>query len=493
MKLHGHTKIELTNIKTGELQVIEDDNMVTNYMPDLLNKRLPFMHSLFSYNGTIKPAGSSSNSEFIVGNLMPSVMFGGVACFDRPLDEDANKYFPPSNVYATAYAGDFSTITGDKNLGVRQNYSVNLPNKSATFIWDWDTERGNGVIASVCLCPSNAGVIGYGSTTARNSVTGTQETNAFRRVADLTNDSVIDFLNNSGRQINITPVFMSVSEGILVVLCGNELLKFNLLKDNYSIFNWNHLGEYSVRFTDNVSNIPFNYDIENICYYNGAIYAVSSVNVASGSNIVLKKVEISDFSVSEISLPNNTGESVIFSSSNDSKNGKRIQITGGKLFVQTNGLHFAYIDIETRDTDFVKNPDGTIATWYNGGMTGYNLYGRYSFKFNDRILAASRVNVAFDSTYSTCYECDFITKEGVLYKNGTSVNAYDRSKPVLRETDSPLMFVYGGGENISNNVYTKFGIAYNLMGLQTINNLETPVTKTADMTMRITYTITEVE
>ena len=30
MALHGHTKIELTDVNTGEVEIYEDDNMVTN-------------------------------------------------------------------------------------------------------------------------------------------------------------------------------------------------------------------------------------------------------------------------------------------------------------------------------------------------------------------------------------------------------------------------------------------------------------------------------
>ena len=37
MSLHGHAKIELTNVKTGEVQTIEHDNIVTNAILNQLN------------------------------------------------------------------------------------------------------------------------------------------------------------------------------------------------------------------------------------------------------------------------------------------------------------------------------------------------------------------------------------------------------------------------------------------------------------------------
>lgn len=54
-----------------------------------------------------------------------------------------------------------------------------------------------------------------------------------------------------------------------------------------------------------------------------------------------------------------------------------------------------------------------------------------------------------------------------------------------------------GGDNaygfyFNQNTY-RLVISYNLMCLATKNNLDEPVTKTADMTMRVTYTIQEEE
>ena len=37
MTLHGHTKIELTDIHTGAVETIEKDNIVTNAVSEILN------------------------------------------------------------------------------------------------------------------------------------------------------------------------------------------------------------------------------------------------------------------------------------------------------------------------------------------------------------------------------------------------------------------------------------------------------------------------
>ena len=44
MSLHGHAKIELTNVKTGEVQTIEHDNMFTNALNDMFNSTIGIKH-----------------------------------------------------------------------------------------------------------------------------------------------------------------------------------------------------------------------------------------------------------------------------------------------------------------------------------------------------------------------------------------------------------------------------------------------------------------
>ncbi len=37
MKLHGHTRLELTDIHTGAVEVVENDNIITNAVEDIFN------------------------------------------------------------------------------------------------------------------------------------------------------------------------------------------------------------------------------------------------------------------------------------------------------------------------------------------------------------------------------------------------------------------------------------------------------------------------
>lgn len=37
MKLHGHARLELTDVHTGEVEVVESDNLITNAVSDIFN------------------------------------------------------------------------------------------------------------------------------------------------------------------------------------------------------------------------------------------------------------------------------------------------------------------------------------------------------------------------------------------------------------------------------------------------------------------------
>lgn len=37
MKLHGHARLELTDVYTGEVEVVESDNLITNAVSDIFN------------------------------------------------------------------------------------------------------------------------------------------------------------------------------------------------------------------------------------------------------------------------------------------------------------------------------------------------------------------------------------------------------------------------------------------------------------------------
>ena len=80
--LKGTTRIELTDVNTGEVETYQNSNMVTNALRDIL-----------------KPLGLSKRPNRFLNEFVPyyEKLLGGILCFDREIPENADEYYPPAD------------------------------------------------------------------------------------------------------------------------------------------------------------------------------------------------------------------------------------------------------------------------------------------------------------------------------------------------------------------------------------------------------------
>ena len=142
-KLHGHTKIILTDVKTGKEEVVEKDNLVTDAVSNL------FAQNVFGAKDY---------------NAMTPLrdMFGGVMCFEDVLDVNDVLVPDDGSNALIAHAGQTShssasTTRGNPN-GVLSGEIQN--GKGYKFVWDFSTSQGNGTISSLSLVHKWLGDIG---------------------------------------------------------------------------------------------------------------------------------------------------------------------------------------------------------------------------------------------------------------------------------------------------------------------------------------------
>lgn len=151
--LKGQTTIELTDVNTGEKEVVQSDNMFTNALQNIVDTM-------------IKHLGVKNLGQFgaLGNNLFPILKnaLGGIMLFDSELEENANNILPPTSDVAgcTAYANVYSNNTDDARRGsLNKIESVSLDN-GYKFVWDFSTAQGNGRIASAALTTKTGGVCG---------------------------------------------------------------------------------------------------------------------------------------------------------------------------------------------------------------------------------------------------------------------------------------------------------------------------------------------
>lgn len=159
--LKGKTIIELTDVNTGEKEIIEENNMVTNAINDLFNTFPNLLDAYSIYRGGIFK-GYGKNLDFI---RLYEFLLGGILLFDSQIEEK------PENTYAPASAnlvgcGVYShqNSTGNRKRG---NYNqteseFNEEQRYMKFVYDFSTSQANGTIASVCLTSYMGGCTSYG-------------------------------------------------------------------------------------------------------------------------------------------------------------------------------------------------------------------------------------------------------------------------------------------------------------------------------------------
>lgn len=153
--MKGHTKIELTNVKTGEKRAYEKDNFVTNLFRDAM-----------------QPAGAYGDlKEYFANNKKTAQaalldMTRGIVLFDSALPADPDEYTLPAGVNMVGRGTDAAYNGNDTTLGSYNASESVIDNDGSNvgyrFVWDFSTQQANGVIKSICLTPTDTANIGFG-------------------------------------------------------------------------------------------------------------------------------------------------------------------------------------------------------------------------------------------------------------------------------------------------------------------------------------------
>lgn len=400
--LKGYTKIELTDVHTGEKEVVEKHNLVTDNLSNILN---------------YLPLGK--NFSNIKNQLFPTYekIMGGIILFSNPLEENVNNVLLPSGAEnpITGYASNDVNAGNDEKRGSRNlSESINLDN-GYKYVWDFGTAEANGIISAVSLCNADA----CKNNPFYNSMTSIV---SFSANEDIANGFVeYDFDND-------------VATCILTIDATTVLVK------TYSF------GTKKISFEG-----PF------------LLKSRSTKNIVSPINLV----------------------------------------TGGSWRLGDDGYYY-YYKYESTTSQYIarmKKDTLTIDTTFGLKKINANVPNSYADLFciaNGYLYLSysdfKRVNLSnvSDITKIGSYEVsgNLFSYKGIVYASSHIFFSDDTSVKIKDNMGYTRVFVSDTGKYaVAKDKYLILGYLNN--NLCTINNLEKPVTKTADKTMKITYTITE--
>lgn len=452
--MKGQTIIELKNVKTGEKKRYVDNNMMTNALTKYL-------------------ANCGLTNNLNIENMVENLL-GGIVVFDNTIEEDADIVYPPAGIKMIGN-GSYGTMNSGETLEMgswNENESGWQSDGSFVQTYDFNTSQANGEIACVCLTSKNGGYAGFG-----NSITNTAK-------------SPTDVYNLPGQYKEMSyeqykfHVLFSQKNSTLTVI-RNETIQFTPGKESEHFSNTGKIILDTYRVPMTIINIKGT--LNNLILIKSETVTLPEtfktacgtntpeINADSDGNIwlsycnwispatwtssnPLRLVKIADGIATEYNLANTTGEEI------SSEYKFHIIIEYGKVIIANYNMNkYIIIDINTGASSEI--PLESNINWYD------NTSRQISRKLKGRVVLTNNRNCSMlDLSNNTLYKMnmsDSIGCAGVFSENpmiqfldySSSYSTYCR---VMRRTDY----------------------------IASINNLDKPVTKNAEYTMKIIYRIT---
>ena len=451
-KFHGRTRLDL--LRDGKtVHRVEKDNTITGWIGNALS------------------AGNFFN-QVQADKIYPlSQWFNG--CYLTDATNDANLAMIAGNSNIVAQAGDdgYSGLNTKRGSfkAIESSSGVNAGKCFITNVWDWGTSSGNGTIASVCLTRGEMGKIDINdSATALDMV-------VFNPLLGSSSFAYAPFhaMNPATGKV----YFVAYTSGDTKIVVTERFTNTNKI---------HLLGGVASDITSESHEVPISAAIPsysvtrtsvNLDAANGILHFYTWVTSGSGSSQVTTlydyAIDTTDFE-STVTATTLTIQGCHFISSYSF-------IRGNVILNDWNGHIWAMADVDGT-TEFVR------ITTSNLDVDEYPV-----------ILSANgewwRDNAA---PFLLLNNGDWIKYSGnqnrdpmvAWYQHNGEItymaNAWDRNLSQYSAVDLGGVFLESYAYN--NIVRVAAGFPY----VSTVNNLQSSVNKTADLTMKLTYTITEV-
>lgn len=425
MAIKGTTKIELTNVHTGEKEVVEHHNMITNVLSDM-NRRVYGVNGMdtFLYMYT---------KQFLVANdPFWKAMFSGIILFEDALSDNADEYIFPAGNKVTG-CGDIERVkTQDMtnpSCSVVGNFNSEesvLKDNMVKMVYDFPTSQGNGTISSIALCNKllARSCYTYGSNCDTANLLQTSDSQKYTH----TKNAMIASISNDGTTYTVSYYYYE-TDNLKIKLSSRINYGALLLTEQKTVSVDLGASDYTFVFTLPDSNTAVMY---------------------SSTQGKYKYVSITDGTVYDKSVPSGYDTVYPFDGyfvaikSADAKYYYSILRADGTVLHENVLIHASLLQFAT----------GMLDNRYVLGYIGKDYFALFDVNTGGVTFLYSNVN------------------------NISGLNGYTVHDKILHISKSDSWTRY-------------FGFTTWQPWLTTKNNLNTPVTKTADKTMKVTYTLTE--
>lgn len=546
MKLKGHATIELTDVNTGEKVVHEDDNMITNAIKNLLG----FMGAS-AFDGSYSLNYSLSTHYSPLKRLT-----GGLLLFDSVIEENPETVFASKGVGLVGCGSGISYNGENVMAGSYNKTESGKIDGGYKHVWDFGTSQANGQIACACLTSMAGGKVTPGSfpyasdyiyksgdsiDTVDENFFSSYRTQIFiskckeEGYPSSSSGAAILFVDGKrNRILKATSAFYNKTyysnstteqERFQESIFYKRAIEFQIIRlgvTNFSIFDSPSTQAYmksaaydefatetvTVEMPTGLKKLITDDMINNYNRYFGAsmssdenyIYIAIKLATTSTNDVIepngkfyVWKINAETFESTYFEVTNTTNEQIYFVSGSESKGG--MNICGHTDLCVFDDVLFCYgysskkvysINLnDNTDVSEIKYPDGS-----NFVITNTTFGFGFAFYQQGKIILG--LNGFGSSTYlyvvdPTLKQATFKNAPSGIFYPGYSSYGNDATRKVLPVAGTMfLASVYTTGN------YCSLCFFVDPAFLVTINNLSSPVLKTASQTMKVTYTLTQV-
>lgn len=357
--------------------------------------------------------------------------FSGVFLLSETLDENPDNFILPYNCEVVGHAGD--TISNGSTLkGSYNEVESSVLENGYKFVWDFSTSQANGIIKSLSLVHKLAGNVGFGvpynQKTLKPSLYG-----------------IVTFTSNA---LYYMMYIDKDGYGYYHSIDGNNIniKKYRIKYDKLGLRDSNITPKKIEDINITISGTIYQYSF----YNDEKLYIIAYVNKLYLLHIIdIKQQQI----IKTIDVTNIR---------------KNFDTELQPVVIDSTLFLFRWYDTKFIYKLNLENPTDIDVISLNEGS------GSFSGVYNNRLFFQKAV-----------IENDKYHFFDTGYSNGSSKDLF--------YTEAFSETLYAGNYNTSSQYYEGYSIKLlkNMHTLQTINNLSTPITKTADKTMKVIYTITE--
>lgn len=463
--IKGHVAIELRNHKTGLRDRIEGDNMITN----ALNYAIPF----------------TMGANYSADSIMPLCKraLGGLMLFDGTLTEDKNNMFFPTEAHLVASAGrGLNTTNTDRgSLNSAETYQTDTGYQS---VWDFSTSQANGTIKSLALTLNYSGGSIYYADTPYSFSAPFTRIGAANDSGSVRLDMGYPLCYDTENQYLyfISKLVGGVTSRKEQDESGNNVYKYSC--DCHVMKTYYPTTKFKLADTSNAKNSAIEVctfteetgtsSVDTRQYwkpgYDGYAYRLETWETGK---ICAHRLKLSDYSFEMLEDINATCKSVSF----DHDYSHNVVSKG-----------YAYIINSSNQSLYIVNLSNAVDVSEVTLPSGWKMTNELTALKNGGVEGAAYKGIS--GTSSTDYRPFICYPDGKIVMSDTtktSISYYPEFAPPRLITDNLM--------SIGTSAYDGYQLYGRLLNnyLGTIYNLPQPIVKTAASSMKVVYTLTDID